>query len=112
MPEGVVGLFILGGVVWVVCAIMCYYGAAQRGRTPLTWGILGIVGGPITLAALYLMPRGHHHAAGHDHDHAAGHDHDHAGHDHPAGAAHHEPHGSQTQTQADLYEVPKDKHKH
>jgi ABC-type nickel/cobalt efflux system permease component RcnA len=111
MAEGVVGLFILGGVVWVVCAIMCYYGAAQRGRTPLTWGILGIVGGPIALVALYLMPRGHHHAAGHDHDHA-GHDHDHVGHDHPAEAAHHEPHGTQTQTQADLYEVPKDKHKH
>ena len=113
MPEGAVSLFILGGVVWVVCAIMCYYGAAQRGRTPLTWGILGIVFGPIALFALYLMPRGHHHAAAHDHDHDhAGHDHDHAGHDHPEGAAHHEPHGHQTQSQADLYEVPKDKHKH
>jgi hypothetical protein len=113
MPAGAVSLFILGGVVWVVCAIMCYYGAAQRGRTPLTWGILGIVGGPVSLAALYLMPRQQHPSA---HDHSA-HDHDPAGHSHagsahPEGAAHHEPHGHQTQTQADLYEVPKDKHKH
>jgi hypothetical protein len=51
------GLFILGAVVWVVCAVYAYRHAPDFGRTPINWGILGIVFGPIALMALYVMPK-------------------------------------------------------
>jgi hypothetical protein len=51
------GLFIIGAVVWVVCAIYAYRTAPSFGRGALAWGILGIILGPIALMALYLLPR-------------------------------------------------------
>ena len=110
--EGLVGLFIIGGAVWFICAYLAYVTAGKKRRRPLTWGILGIIFGPLAFAAVYVMPPGnmpthHQQEAAHDHG-AAGHDHDHddgAGHE----ASHHPSHG-QTQAQADNYEVPKHKH--
>ena len=103
MPVGYVGAMILGGFVWFFCAYLAYMAAKQRHRRPLTWAILGIFFGPFALFAVYLMPPGHVHEG-----HPATVD----AHDHGTGTAHHEAHGHQSPTQADLYEVPKDKHKH
>ena len=46
------GLFILGAVVWVVCAIYAYRMAPGFGRSAVTWAILGIILGPIALMLL------------------------------------------------------------
>ncbi len=104
MPVYYGGALILGAVIWFLCAYLAYQTAGQRHRRPLTWGILGIVFGPIALAAVYLMPKGNLVPAG---SAAAsttpGTAHDPAGHGSTA-------HG-QTKSQADLYEVPKHKHK-
>ena len=51
------GLFILGAVVWVVCAVYAYRHAPDFGRTPINWGILGIVFGPIAVMVLYVLPK-------------------------------------------------------
>jgi hypothetical protein len=51
------GLFILAAVVWGVCAIYAYRTAPGFGRGALTWGILGIIFGPIALMVLYVLPR-------------------------------------------------------
>ena len=51
------GLFILGAVVWVVCAIYAYRSAPGFGRSAITWGIIGIILGPIALMILYVLPR-------------------------------------------------------
>jgi hypothetical protein len=51
------GLFILGAVVWVVCAVYAYRMAPRFGRGAVAWGILGIILGPIALMALYLLPK-------------------------------------------------------
>jgi len=99
MPVYFGGL-ILGAFVWFFCAYLCYVGAGQRGRTPLNWGILGIVFGPIALFALYLMPRGRSHAASGSSS---------GSHAQADGSEHKTSHGHQTQSQADLYEVPKHK---
>ncbi len=104
MPIGYVGALIIGGFIWFFCAYMAYVVAGQRHRRPLTWGILGIIFGPFALFAVYLMPKGHLH---HDQPATAA-----AAHEHPTGSAEHPSHSHQTPTQADLYEVPKDKHKH
>jgi len=98
MPLYFGGALILGAFVWFFCAYLCYMGAGQRGRTPLNWGILGIVFGPIALFALYLMPHGH----GHSHGSAGS-----SGGSH--GGEHKTTQGHQSQSQADLYEVPKHK---
>ena len=89
-----------GGFIWFFCAYLAYVTAGQRHRRPLTWGILGIIFGPIALFAVYLMPRAtstgrarRQRPSRHDH----------------AGTAR-RPHAP-TKTQADLYEVPKHKHK-
>jgi hypothetical protein len=73
------GLFILGAVVWVVCAIVAYQTAPRFGRGALVWGILGVVLGPIALMALYLLPKREPNAG----------------------------HGQHEDTRADLYERPK-----
>ncbi len=113
MYEGLVGLFIIGGAVWFICAYLAYVTAGKKRRRPLTWGILGIFFGPLAFAAVYVMPPGdmpahHQQEAAHDHG-AAGHDHGAATHDHEASS--HDPSHGQTQAQADNYEVPH-KHKH
>ena len=51
------GLFILAAVVWVVCAIYAYRMAPGFGRGAVTWGILGIIFGPIALMILYVLPK-------------------------------------------------------
>lgn len=51
------GLFILGAVVWVVCAIYAYRMAPGFGRRAWAWGILGIILGPIALMILYVLPK-------------------------------------------------------
>jgi hypothetical protein len=63
------GLFILGAVVWFVCAIYAYRMAPGFGRSAVTWGFLGILLGPIALMILYVLPK-HAPEAGHGH-HAA-----------------------------------------
>jgi len=109
MYEGLVGLFIIGGAVWFICAYLAYVTAGKKRRRPLTWGILGIFFGPLAFAAVYVMPPGdmpvHHQPEAANDRGAAGHDHGTAGHE---GSSHHPSHG-QTQEQADNYEVP---HKH
>jgi hypothetical protein len=51
------GFFILAAVVWVVCAIYAYRSAPGFGRGAWTWGILGLIFGPIALMILYVLPR-------------------------------------------------------
>ena len=115
MNEGYVGLLIIGGFVWFLCAYLAYTTARQKRRRPLTWGILGIVFGPIALFAVFLMPPGNM-PSQHQQDATAAHDHDHGSdaHEHPVGTDHdhsaHQPSHGQTQAQADNYEVPKHKH--
>ena len=112
--EGLVGLFIIGGAVWFICAYMAYATAKQKRRRPLTWGILGIFFGPIAFAAVFMMPPGN--MPSQHEETAAAHDHGSGSHEHPAGSADHDgsghnPSHGQTQAQADNYEVPH-KHKH
>ena len=76
------GFLVLGAFVWVFCAVLAYETAPKRGRRGLTWGILGIIFGPLALFALYLLPQGHL-------------------------ESHHDKKPDQ---QAALYEVPKKKH--
>jgi hypothetical protein len=77
------GFVLTGLVVWIVCIILAFQIAKQRGRRPVVWAILTVFFGPLALFALYVMkPK---HVAGHG----------------PTGkAAHADP-------RADLYEVPK-----
>jgi hypothetical protein len=98
MPIYYGGALILGAVIWFLCAYLAYQTAGQRQRRPLTWGILGIVFGPIALAAVYLMPKGNLVPATGAAAATPGTAHDLAAH-------------GQTKSQADLYEVPKHKHK-
>jgi len=58
------GFVILGLVVWVVCAIYAYRNAPRFGRSPVRWGILGIIFGPIALMILYVLPKGHRESSG------------------------------------------------
>jgi hypothetical protein len=51
------GIIIVGAVLWIVCAVYAYRHAPDLGRTPLTWGILGIIFGPIALMVMYLLPK-------------------------------------------------------
>jgi hypothetical protein len=83
------GGFILAAVVWVVCAYMAYQTAPKFGRGAGTWGVLGIIFGPIALMILYILPK-HEPAAGHGSATAA--------------------HATQKDRQAELYEVPKKHH--
>jgi hypothetical protein len=53
------GFLIVAGVVWVLCAYLAYQAAPRFGRRAITWGILGIILGPIALFALYVLPKGH-----------------------------------------------------
>jgi hypothetical protein len=52
------GLLILGAVVWIVCAVTAYRYAPKRRRSPITWGLLTIVFGPLALFALAALPKG------------------------------------------------------
>lgn len=63
-PYIIPGAFIIGAVVWVLFAILAYQNAPRFGRRALTWGILGLVLGPLALFALYVLPRGHVEAKG------------------------------------------------
>ena len=51
------GLFILGAVVWVVCAIYAYRLAPTYGRGAWPWAIAAIIFGPFALFALVLLPK-------------------------------------------------------
>jgi hypothetical protein len=51
------GGVVLGLVLWVACAYLCYRNAPRFGRGSGTWGILGILFGPFALMALYVLPR-------------------------------------------------------
>ena len=53
------GFVLLGLVVWLVCAYLCYQRAPERRRRPGAWAVLGILFGPFALFALYLLPKGH-----------------------------------------------------
>jgi len=77
------GLFILGAVVWVVCAIYAYQNAPRFGRSAGLWAVLALIFGPLALMILYVLPK--HQAAGH------------------AGSS------SKTDPHEALYEVPKKK---
>ena len=78
------GLFILGAVVWVVCAIYAYQNAPRFGRSAGLWAVLAIIFGPLALMILYVLPKRQ-----------------------PSGAA---GSSSTTDPHAALYEVPKKKH--
>jgi membrane associated rhomboid family serine protease len=80
------GFIILAGFIWIFCAYVSYQNAPKFGRSAWTWGILGIIFGPLSLMLLYILPK---------HEPAAGHGASHAQHEDP---------------QAALYEVPKKKH--
>ena len=56
------GFVLLAGFLWFFCAVLAYETAPKFGRRALTWGILGIILGPIALFALYLLP--HHRVEG------------------------------------------------
>ena len=77
------GLVILGLVVWVVCAVYAYRNAPRFGRSPVRWGILGIIFGPIALMVLYVLPKGQREIPGSG--------------------------GGRPDPQADLYQVPRKK---
>jgi len=85
------GGFILGAVVWFLCAYYCYQVAPRFRRSARNWAILGIVFGPIALMVLYVLPKGN---LVSDKGRGA-----------EPGRA-----GTKHVSQADLYEVPK-KHK-
>jgi hypothetical protein len=51
------GGIILGLVIWLVCAYLCYQSAPRFGRGQGTWGVLGVVFGPFALFALYALGR-------------------------------------------------------
>jgi hypothetical protein len=73
---------VLGLFIWLFCAYIAYRSAPQRGRRAITWGILGVIFGPLALFALFLMkPKA---SAGST-----------------RGSGYHDP-------RSDLYEVPKD----
>ena len=78
------GFIILAGFIWIFCAYISYQTAPKFGRSAWTWGILGIIFGPLSLMLLYVLPK---------HQPAAGH-----------GASH-----KHEDPQAALYEVPKKK---
>ena len=78
------GGFILAAVVWGVCAYLAYQTAPKFGRRAGTWGVLGIIFGPIALMILYILPK-HSPTAGSGAGGKAGH----------------------KDPRADLYEVPK-----
>jgi hypothetical protein len=58
MPLGPVSFFILGSVVWFVCAYSCWQMAPRKHRNPVPWLIAGIFTGPLALAALVVMGPG------------------------------------------------------
>jgi len=58
MPLGPVSFFILGSVVWFVCAYSCWEMAPRKRRNPVPWLIAGIFTGPLALAALVVMSPG------------------------------------------------------
>ncbi len=51
------GFVILGAFVWIICAVYAYQHAPDFGRRPITWGILGIIFGPIALMVMYILPK-------------------------------------------------------
>jgi uncharacterized membrane protein YvlD (DUF360 family) len=51
------GLFILGFVVWVVCAIYAWQNAEKLGRSRAVWTTLAAILGPIALMILYVLPK-------------------------------------------------------
>ena len=85
------GFFILAAVVWALCAYYCYQVAPKFGRNPVTWGILGIITGPIALMVLYILPKGHKVS------------------DKGSGATPGRPGSTRHDPRADLYEVPNKK---
>ncbi len=85
------GGIILGAFVWILCAYYCYQVAPRFHRRAATWGILGILFGPLALMVLYVLPKGN------------------VVSDKGRGAQPGTP-GTKKDKQAELYEVPK-KHK-
>ena len=51
------GLLILGGFVWVICAIAAYQRAPSLGRRNWVWGLVTLIGGPFALFILFVLPR-------------------------------------------------------
>ena len=87
------GFVVLGGFIWLLCAYYCYQVAPKFHRNALTWGILGVIFGPIALMILYVLPKGHKVS------------------DKGSGAVPGTP-GAKHTTQSDLYEVPNKKKHH
>ena len=85
------GGIILGAILWILCAYYCYQVAPRFHRRASVWAILGILFGPLALMALYVLPKGNVIS------------------DKGRGAQPGTP-GHKTDTQADLYEVPKKHH--
>ena len=62
------GLILIGGVVWVVCAIAAYQRAPGLGRRAWVWGLVTLIGGPIALFIRVLLPRPKHQSQARRHD--------------------------------------------
>jgi cytochrome bd-type quinol oxidase subunit 2 len=56
LGSGVILAGLIAVVVWLLCAWFCWQQAQERGRRPWLWGVLGILFGPIALAAILLLP--------------------------------------------------------
>lgn len=50
------GLFILGAIVWIVCAIKAHEIAPRRHRSAGLWTVLAVIFGPLALMALVALP--------------------------------------------------------
>jgi hypothetical protein len=52
---------VIGVIIWVVVALafafICAKVAFNKGRSPLTWGILGLVFPVVALSVILLLPR-------------------------------------------------------
>lgn len=58
MPSALgTGLIAMGAIVWIVCAIAAYQRAPSLGRRDWVWGLVTLIGGPIALFILFVLPR-------------------------------------------------------
>jgi len=44
-------------LLWVACAVGCFFIASRKGRSPVAWAIAGALFGVFALAACAIMPR-------------------------------------------------------
>jgi hypothetical protein len=58
MPSALgTGLIAMGAIVWIVCAVAAYQRAPGLGRRAWVWGLVTLIGGPLALFILVVLPR-------------------------------------------------------